>query len=284
MSTSTETNTSLSSIVESISILVTAGFVVSVIYDWGFLRSLGLDLKRVPTSISDHIRTGLLWFPPLIGMAIAHFAIEFQFQRIEKGLTEEEIVSSAKNPKKMRKFREGPYKFFAQTGFLIAILSLMFGDIYASALPFALVMVWGTFANWCYSAPLIRLRRSQATQGAFVLIPAIMILAYFNGYSDASAAAYKERMGIEISLASNRPVVEGTFLRTIEAGILYLSEDTHVEFVPWNEIRSYRIADEYHPYLGVMCEWFNICKPARALKRTTSNSSLKADVPDGAPP
>ncbi len=37
---------------------------VSVFYDYNFLRALSLSFGDVPTTISDHVRTAILWLPP----------------------------------------------------------------------------------------------------------------------------------------------------------------------------------------------------------------------------
>src|SRR5438445_12929946 len=97
-------------VAEGAAVTVAVGFVVSVIYDWGFVYALGLDFVYLPTTTADHFRSGLLWFPPLLGLLFVYFAIEFQFQRVERGLTEKEITESSSNPERMRKFREGPWK------------------------------------------------------------------------------------------------------------------------------------------------------------------------------
>ena len=100
---------------EGAAVVVAIGFVVSVMYDWGFVRALSLDFAYLPTTTSDHFRSGLLWFPPLLVGVLLYVAVEFQFQRVERGLTEKEIVESSSNPERMRKFREGPWKLVAWT-------------------------------------------------------------------------------------------------------------------------------------------------------------------------
>ena len=156
-----------------IAIIVPGGCFISVIYDWGFLYALNLGFRDVPTTITDHFRTGLVWFPYLIALVIAYYAIEFQFQRVERGLTEEEIVSTSKNPERLKKFREGPYKLLTWMAPLGVLNFLMIGDAVASIFPLFLSITWISFAGWCYSAPLIQIRRSRFVQLAFTLLPVI---------------------------------------------------------------------------------------------------------------
>src|SRR5919197_1500493 len=101
---------SIGAVAEGIAVAIAVGFVVSVIYDWGFVYALGMDFGCLPTTTTDHFRSGLLWFPSLLGLIFLYVAIEFQFQRVERGLTEKEIIESSSNPVWTRKFREGPQK------------------------------------------------------------------------------------------------------------------------------------------------------------------------------
>ena len=38
----------------------------SVFYDFAFLKALGLSFSDVPTTIADHVRSGIVWIPPLV--------------------------------------------------------------------------------------------------------------------------------------------------------------------------------------------------------------------------
>lgn len=35
----------------------------SVVYDWGYLSGLGLNFREVPTSLTDHLRSAIIWLP-----------------------------------------------------------------------------------------------------------------------------------------------------------------------------------------------------------------------------
>src|SRR3989304_6241901 len=162
--TSESSPVSIGALVEGAAAIVAVGFVVSVIYDWGFVYALGLDFAHLPTTTADHFRSGLLWFPPLLVAVLAYAAIEFQFQRVERGLTEKEIVESSSNPERMRKFREGPWKLVVWAAPVYVVSYFLIGDAFASLLPLMLAIVWMGFAEWCYSAPLIKQRRSRNLQ------------------------------------------------------------------------------------------------------------------------
>ena len=253
-------------VVEGVAIIVAIGFVISIIYDWGFAYALGLDFISLPTTTSDHFRTGVLWFPYLFAFIFMYFAIEFQFQRVERGLSEQEIIENSKNPEKMKKFREGPWKLIKWTAPLAVFNYVLIGDVLSSALPLTLSIMWMGFAEWCYSAPLIQLRRSREAQAAFTFVPIIFILAFFSGYNAAVDAAIREPNPVNVTKSQSTSVLQGNLLREFDRGILLLSNNGHIFFVPWGEVQTIENGKAYKPFRGILCQWFRLCQEAASTK------------------
>ncbi len=225
---------SLAALAESVGLLVAAGFVVSLIYDWGFFTALGLHLNVVPMTIADHFSTALLWFPRLLALSLFYWAIQFQFQRVERGLTEQEIVQSSQNPKALRRFREGPYILVRWT----ALLGVVFWICFGAPLPSIFVAVaWIVFAEWCYSAPLIKLRRNKTVQLLFTFFPAIGFLAYFSGLNEGRTSRENAEPIVTIELATERSALNGKMLRILEGGVLILKDD-NVTYLRWDHIQT----------------------------------------------
>ncbi len=249
----------IKTLVEGVTVVVATGFVVSIIFDWGFIRALGLDFSNLPTITADHFRSGFLWFPPLLGGVLLYAAFEFQFQRVERGLTEKEIVDASSNPEKMRKFREGPYKLAAWTAPVYVVIYILIGDLFASLLPLTASIVWMGFAEWCYSAPLIRLRRDKNLQMIFTFLPIFGIIAFFGGYNAAIDAATRKPTEVAIERSDPLPAISGNVLRTLDKGILLLNTSSSIQFIPWNQVKSVVNKKAYKPFRGVLCEWFKVC-------------------------
>ena len=249
----------IKTLAEGAAVIVTIGFVVSVIYDWGFVRALGLDFSYLPTITSDHFRSGLLWFPPLLGGVLLYAAVEFQIQRVERGLTEKELVESSSNPEGMRKFREGPYKLLAWTAPVYVVIYILIGDLFASLLPWTTAIAWMGFAEWCYSAPLIRIRRDKNLQMVFTFLPIIGIIAFFSGYNAAIDAATRKPTEVAIERSEPLSAITGNVLRTLVKGILLLNTNSSIQFIPWNQVKSVVNKKAYKPFRGVLCEWFKFC-------------------------
>ena len=73
-------------------VIASFSLIVSVFYDWGFISALGLRFSEIPTSVSDHVRSWLVWLPKVVIGVIGVLVFELLNRRIEKGMTEEEIV------------------------------------------------------------------------------------------------------------------------------------------------------------------------------------------------
>ena len=56
-----------------ISFLTSTLLVLSVVYDFTYLSALNLSFSQIPTTISDHIRSALLWAPLLFLGLFAYF-------------------------------------------------------------------------------------------------------------------------------------------------------------------------------------------------------------------
>lgn len=252
-------SSAIKTLADGLVVVVAAGLVVSVIYDWGFVRALGLDFSYLPTTTADHFRSGILWFPPLLGVVLLNTAVEFQFQRIERGLTEKEIVESSSNPESMRKFREGPFKLVAWTAPVYVVIYILIGDLLSSFLPWAISIVWMGFAEWTYSAPLIRIRRNRDLQIFFTFLPIIGILSFFSGYNAAIDSATRKPIEVVIERSEQLPAISGNVLRTLDKGLLILSTNSFIQFIPWNQVKSVMNKKTYKPYRGLLCEWFNVC-------------------------
>lgn len=247
------------SLAEGATVIVAIGFVVSVIYDWGFVNALGLDFAYLPTTTSDHLRSGLLWFPPLLAMVFGYAALEFHFQRVERGLTEKEIVESSSNPKWMLKFRDGPGKLMAWTAPFFVVTYALIGDAFAAVLPMTSAVAWLGFAEWCYSPPLIRQRRNRYVQLGFTFLPIIGILAFFTGYNAAVDAAIRHPTEVTIERPEPLTAASGNVLRTLDKGVLLLTTSGAIQFTPWNQVMSIVNRKAYTPFRGVLCEWFKRC-------------------------
>ncbi len=259
MSEESRPSPSISDFAEIIGLAVAAGFVVSVAYDWGYFRSFDLGFLEVPTTVGDHVRTGLLWFPPLVAIAILYLGLEFHFRRVERGLTEEEIISASKRPEALRKFREWPYKVI----FLFCVFGLssyvFLGDVAAALMPLCSAVLWMAFASWCYDAPLIRMRRSWKVQLVFLLLPAVLFFSFYSGKNAARSALGQNKQEVTVQLTANGQSIDGVYLRSLTSSLVILGPGETIEVIPWGAVVKYKFKIQPQPYLGLLCTLFGKC-------------------------
>jgi hypothetical protein len=175
---------------------------LSVIYDWGFIRALGLSFATIPTSLSDHLRSALNWLPGTIAYIGAAALVELINRRIEGGLTEQELLAKSKRPEVLRKFRDTPFKLFGVLAIVTTGLWIALGDSFRRELWVFIPMAWLNFSVWVIGHPTIRARTPRHLLLSFALIPAAVSSVYLLG--DAAAhAALKNTEGPTAVLTTN---------------------------------------------------------------------------------
>ena len=247
-------------------ILAATALVLSVIYDWGFLYSLGLNYSTVPTTIADHVRSALVWVPNTLFAMFIGLSIEFINQRIERGLTEEEIIQSSKNPARLRKFRKGPSVLFRVFAPIAVGGFLLLGDLYRGIIPLALMVVWSMFSEWANGTPLIKLRRNGTAMALFHWLPIVFFIVFFMGYNNAADIASKSTPSLRVTLEGTTAQFEVSGLRYLERGTLALDPTTkRITFLPWNQVRKLEFTETYKPYGGLLGGWLSQKAPSNKV-------------------
>lgn len=241
----------------------TTSLLASLVYDWGFFSALNLSFLEVPSSLSDHVRSALLWFPKVFVSLGAIFVFEMLTRRIERGMSEDELIKSSPDPQWTRKFREGPLRFLSYVSVFVIVGYILAGVFFLQLLPLALCTLWFAFSAWAQSAPLILARRPLALRLAGHFVPPIAIWLYFAGY--AEAARLYDSTTEPAKLTTTSSVVEAVvLLRLLEKGALVRENSTSVAFRPWSEIKHIETPGRYTPTPGILCTWFHVgCVPAQ---------------------
>jgi hypothetical protein len=257
-------------ITKSSGLLSVFALILSIIYDWGYFYAIGISFAEIPTSISDHIRSALLWLPNTILAIFLVLTFEYINQRVERGLTEEEIVNSSKNPEKLKKFRNGPALLFRIFAPAAIVGFLLMGDTYSSILPLALIITWTMLCEWLTNSPLIKLRRSEASILLFKVLPMVFFYVFFMGYNSSTSLAKTQKANFLIQTLSEKEPVKVSPLRYFDRGVLVLkTEINSIYLIPWSQITSIQAQEPYHQYTGVLGQWFK--------SKNTSNPKIKAD-------
>src|SRR5207244_2549060 len=128
-------------------------FLGSVVWDWAYFGELGMGFADIPTSLADHVRSGLLWLPATTLMVILAFLNELVTRRIEGWRTETELITTSSHPVFIRRFRNSVPVLFGVLGYTIAALYVLLGDRFRQGLWLALLVIWSHLVWWLTFRP-----------------------------------------------------------------------------------------------------------------------------------
>ena len=232
---------------------VAVALVFSIVYDWAMLRALGLELREVPTTINDHARSAVIWLPMVLVGFLGYVVIEGLTLRIERGLTEDEIVATSKNPRKTKRYRDLPYKLIPVAAAMIVLTLIALGERALNhGLVLALALLWMAFAQWLNSTPLIAVRRPFALQLAIVFVPAAFLAFGLAGYVGGRSLLNRPDATHFVRLSNNEDhdiIVGRTFDRVL---IAVLPTQRKVVLIPWSEVESIQQIDEIEKWDGLL--------------------------------
>lgn len=238
-------------------ILATVSLVLSITYDWGYLHWLGVSFSEVPTSLSDHARSALVWAPSVGIGFFCFFVLELLTRRIEQGMTEQELIETSKNPKFTKLYREAPLilgEVFAVGG---VVAYLLWAAIPLEVFFVLSVISWFVIARWLFSHKRIQERTSPIYRIGIALIPAVFIYFVNTGMSAAKTDVSKARAESfrTIKIKTQAKPFEAKVLRNFEKAVLLWDPvQMKIRLIPWNEIDS--IVFPYHEstFAGLLAE------------------------------
>lgn len=252
----TSSSVSFDLLAKLVGLVASASLALSVIFDWGFYSALNLSFMQVPSGISDHVRSALIWFPKVVATLGGLVVFEMLTKRIEQGMTEEEILQSSSNPERTKRLRDGPYKVIAYIAVFIVVAYILLGDIFLGGLAFGLIVCWFVFSAWAQSHPRIVERRAIYLRFAVHFLPPIAIWLFFAGYGDAVTMFRNTAPALKLTVTNTSSPVPVTLLRHLDRGLLVKEVNNSISFIPWSEIRRAETTGHYIPSKGVLCSWF----------------------------
>jgi hypothetical protein len=289
MADNTSSTAPLDLIAKLVGLAASASLALSVIFDWGFYSALNLSFLEVPSGLSDHVRSALIWFPKVVAAFGGLFVFEMLTMRIEQGMTEEEIVQSSSNPQRTKRLRDAPYKMGVYIAVFVVIAYVLLGDIFLGTLPFGLIVSWFVFSAWAQSHPRIIERRPLHFRVAAYFLPPTAIWLFFSGYGDAVRMFHNTTPDLKLTVANTTSSEPVTLLRQLDRGLLVKEANNTISFRPWSEIKKVETSGRYVPSKGVLCSWFGVAcvhieQATDSPQETKSNPPLQGDAPQAARP
>ena len=242
--------------------------ILSAAFDFSYLYALGISFEEVPTNVSDHVRSALVWAPKVAVYALAFALYEMGMQRIEGGLSEDEIVERSRNPKFTRLLRKSPRYFF-----IVVVATATVSDALINnsnrGLYFGALLAWGTLSIWLVRHPRLGTRFSSTGGRLFVVLPIVGIWISFLGYNQGRAVLEKTSPVWTISqkLDSSQISQQLLGIRRFSSSAVIVSVDRKVSVIPNESILSASVIRSAVDSPTRLCAWLNIgCSHPQELK------------------
>lgn len=245
-------------------IAATAGLLVSITYDWGMLTALGITFADIPTSIGDHLRSGLVWTTYLIPIALGALIFGLLTRRIEQGMTEDELVASSRTPKLTKFFRRSANVLMIVSLIIAALLFLLFGEVgYGFLTAIACAFLWQLFGEWVFSSERLSKQISRPTRLTLYLAPAIGIFAFVLGFTGTSSDVRLVRGKANLYMTEASQPVCVIFSRVFSEGVLVVTCQRSLKYLPWSgvhHIESINTVNSFDGYVGAFKKRLKINK------------------------
>jgi len=246
-------------------VVASFGLIVSVLYDWGFLFALNLSFADAPTTISDHVRSWLVWLPKIATVIPFFLAFELLTRRIEHGMTEDEINKSSPNPERTEKFRKSPVYAIGWVGVVALILWVLLGGVFADGAFLGLIVIWLLFTRWVFNHPVVRERHSAPFRFFVRWGTLVMVSLFFFGFTSARSASSSALLPHRLHMSGG--VEEAHILRSFEKWLLIQDKAKKILWVRSDEVRRIEGPAAEPPFRGLVCLLSDkLCLPPESEK------------------
>lgn len=251
--------------------LVSLGF--SVILDVGYFEALGLSLQDVPTTLSDHARTAVVWSPALVFGLIYVFAIELR----QLGSGEDEAGPRESSGVDVSKGESWWPLIGSAMLFLIGIgATIVFGERVIAILSISVIPLLWRVLCWFVPAKGKNLEKIRVYRLLLFTSGLVVAMFFIVGFAMGRKALRSSEQPIaSVQLVeSSTDLVDVRVLRWFEDVGLVADSNLRIWVVPRSSLSSVR---EMRPFLpvsrGYMCDIWGIFCPHDWIAPTRVNTS-----------
>jgi hypothetical protein len=255
--------------------------VVSVFFDYSFLLAIGLSFDEIPSSLSEHVRSAILWAPKLLLTALALFMYELFLRRVEGGKSEEELIASSPTPRFTRVFRKSGDLVIP----VVASLVVLVGTFLSTDLRWAyllFVLLWVFLALSVINHPHLGASLFGLRARLFVILPTLLSMVGLHGYQSGArmltTATPKWEMVLRDGSTTTKYTLSG--IRRFGGFAIVVDQAKLVSVIPNDTIVS--VKNLASPVQGELnaCRWFGVlCHSAQNL---SSNPAVHGALRDKA--
>lgn len=230
---------------------------LSLIYDWGFFFALNMTFLEVPSQLSDHVRSALLWLAPVIGIAF----IALIFESITTKMSKEK--SNDKITKEQTKNKQGIIKntTLLKISLMLAMIApftlfILYGEELIRLLSLSFIAMWAYFCDWIFTKPRSTYFESKSIRIFTFIIPVIIFSTFCMGYEKSATIFNAGYLRVTITTQSST-INSAIIVRYLEKGILVGTQSNKIEFIQWPEIKSINSNGEYIKNPGYLSKHAN---------------------------
>jgi hypothetical protein len=229
---------------------VCVGF--SVVYDWGYLYGLGLSFREVPTSISDHLRSAIIWLPYTIVYLFFVVVLGFYLARKEAAL-----LSGPAH----RERTERLYKLlWTAHGILLIVLWVLLGDRMVGLGAFGVgQLVVAVIPALQRGAPEQAQKAYLLGGGAFLFASCLFALGNVGATSSSNTEPRDE---LEIKKRDATEIVRGTILRRFEQCLIIVNDKHVILLLKPDDLVRVTLGSAKRTNKGMLCDSFNVMCPS----------------------
>lgn len=225
--------------------------VLSIVYDWGYFEAIGLSFAEVPTTITDHIRTALVWAPMVFtGLLIGVSWAAMWSSRDSSMSKEAERAPSF--------YKRHKTKAFVAASFLVIWAHWLWGDFFSSPMVVAVgYLALVATEHWL----IARLPVGSMSAGAVAIVailPSITLSLYFIGFAMGTEQLYRSPKVLINASLPEEVSDKVTVLKYMERGLLVATEDGKAIFLGWDQIRSVEQPLREKQQNNRMCRFFDV--------------------------
>lgn len=265
-----EKKPAVESIVSAMTLLAMLVLPCSVVFDWAYFSRLGLNMSQVPTSLSDHARSAVIWAPALgfalLGAVLQHVINRWMDDwRDPNEVRREKIQTAAQSNFVIRWLM---WFFFTPSIYIWSMAALAVCSFLWSGSEYYGAMLFMLGLAWILAAAKLLPDNAEWVRGFGVVIavgPVIAATAYVAGDSRA-IENLKEAPSATIVLSSKEQLSKLVLLRYLDRGVLVKRPDGHLMFVQWSAIAEIDDARARMPFEGIGCKWFGRCDDVKRLR------------------
>jgi hypothetical protein len=233
--------------------------ILSTAYDFSYLYALGLGFNDVPTTLTDHVRSALVWAPKALVYALVIALYEMAVLRLENGRGEEELIARSRFPRLVRGFRNSARWLFVALVVLALAVDLAFTTS-GRALYLGALVGWGTLAFWFVTHERLGAGLTRQARRLIVIAPVFVLWVGFMGYMNGREALEGNgpawQVALKVDGSTQQRQVKG--LRRFTTSTILVGADGKVDVIPHENIASTTLLHTPGTTRSRLCAWFRI--------------------------